>query len=73
MDINKIGKSFCVECGCEMKFDNVEMAEDIYDDYEGDDSAYVYTFKCPNCGTEAEYLTPLKEERNGDYKQYWKR
>lgn len=41
MDKDKIGKAFCVECGEEMVFDSVEMAEDIYDDYAGDDSAYV--------------------------------
>ena len=34
------------QCGEEMVFDSVEMAEDIYDDYAGDDSAYVYTFRC---------------------------
>ncbi len=62
MDKDKIGKAFCVECGEEMVFDSVEMAEDIYDDYAGDDSAYVYTFRCQNCGTTAEYLTPSREK-----------
>ena len=73
MDKDKIGKAFCVECGEEMVFESVEMAEDIYDDYAGDYSAYVYIFRCQNCGTTAEYLTLSRDERSNEYKKYWEK
>ena len=66
-------KQVCIQCGTELIVDNIDMAQDIYDEYEGDDEAYLTYLHCPKCGTSVECLTPLKEERDNEYKEYWKK
>ena len=66
-------KQVCIQCGTELIVDNMDIAQDIYDEYEGDNDADLTYLHCPKCGTSVECLTPLKEERDNEYKEYWKK
>ena len=66
-------KQVCIQCGTELIVDNIDMAQDIYDEYEGDNEAYLTSLHCPKCGTRVECLTRLREERENEYKEYWKK
>lgn len=63
----------CFVCGTEVIFTGNNMASEVYSAYEGDDEAMLMTYLCPKCGCEHEVVMPNKEERENDYKDYYKK
>ena len=57
-------KPICPLCGGELCWDNTEMAEDIFDEYSGDEIAQVNFFTCLQCGRSLEVIDPTEEDRD---------
>ena len=64
-------KLTCIFCGGDLSWDSEENASDISPHYDGDDEAIVHFIHCRKCGRYYEIYDPTKDEREGDYKDYW--
>lgn len=62
----------CPFCGGQLSHDGEEAVGSWREGYEGDDEALIHYMRCRKCGRDFEVFDPTKEERETDYKEYWK-
>lgn len=68
--MNKEGLK-CIFCDGDLRWESDANADEVYDNYEGDDGAVIGYYTCTKCGRSYEIVDPPKEERDGEYKEYW--
>ena len=61
----------CLFCGGDLCYESDGMANEVFAEYLDDDTAVISYYHCLNCGRSYEICEPNKEERQGDYKNYW--
>ena len=61
----------CPFCDGDLHWSSDANASDTYSEYEGDDEAVLSFYKCAKCGRDYEICEPTKEEREGEFKDYW--
>lgn len=62
----------CPTCGtANLHWLNDEKASDSYD-YDVTDDALTHHYTCSKCGTDVVVIEPPREERENEYKDYWK-
>lgn len=62
----------CPICHGKLILSQSEMANERFDMYENDPDALVYYFKCQKCGRDFEITDQPVDEREGEYRDYWK-
>lgn len=65
------GNLKCPICGGDLVWGNDFDACDVSDNYEKDDGAVVSNYTCSKCGRYYEIYEPCKEEREGEYRDFW--
>ena len=67
------GKEFmtCPYCGGRMVWSTPDMAYELCDEYDEEDTAVVDYYVCQECGRDFEIYEPNEEARKTTYKQYW--
>jgi len=66
-----LGGMHCPKCGGELILDSSMSLCDVYDNAEGDTEGIVDYYTCSKCGREYEICDPNKDERDGEYSDYW--
>ena len=61
----------CLFCGGDLSWGSDSNASDVSAVHSEDDTAVVSYYTCMRCGRDYEIVEPPKEEREGQYKDYW--
>lgn len=61
----------CPLCGGNLQTAGSEQAANVRMEYQGDQSAKVRYYTCGKCGREYEIFDPTKDNREGQYREYW--
>ena len=62
----------CIFCGGDLCWDSDEKENDMFVEYGDDDEAILSYYHCMKCGRSYEIADPTKEEKETEYKDYWK-
>ena len=68
---NRSNHMKCPLCGGMLVWGGDNDAHEVSDMYDVDDGAVASNYTCQQCGRYIEIIEPPKEEREGEYKEYW--